>query len=163
VTTLERNRTAATSDATSQLSIQAVLIRMKNEYYALPVVSIREIMRHRAYTPVPGTPPTLPGIISQRGTILPVVELRLLLGFEAKELTSSARYIMVQHNDIDMALTIEAVLDLIELPEAMIEPPPSALEPTRAALLRGIIQHEERLIAVLDLDAIIARLREEAH
>lgn len=163
MTTLERNRTATTSDIARESIVQAVLIRMKREYYALPVASIREVMRHRAYTPVPGAPPTLPGIISQRGAILPVVELRLLLGFDAKELTSSARYVMMQHNDIDMALVIEEVLDLIELPEAMIEPPPSALEPTRAALLRGIIQHEERLIALFDLDAIIARLREEAH
>jgi purine-binding chemotaxis protein CheW len=162
VTMLEHTHTAADNSAHAP-TMQAVLIRLKREYYALPVSSIREIMRHRAYTPVPGAPPTLPGIISQRGVILPVVELRLLLGFEAGDLTGAARYIMVQHNDIDMALVAEEVLDLVELPEHMIEPAPSALEPGRAALLRGILQHEERLIAVFDLDAIIARLREEPH
>lgn len=160
--TLERNQPINIHAADTSL-LHAVLIRLKREYYALPVLSIREIMRNRTYTPVPGAPPVLPGIISQRGAILPVVELRLLLGFEAKELTSAARYIMVAHNDVDMALVVEEVLDLVELPEQAIEPVPGALDPSRAALLRGVIQHEERLIAVFDLDAVIARLREEAH
>ncbi len=163
VITLERSQTPSNIHTTNASVLHAVLIRLKREYFALPVVSIREIMRQRAYTPVPGAPPSLPGIISQRGAILPVVELRLLLGFEAKELTSAARYIMVEHNDVDMALVVEEVLDLVELPEHAIEPAPSAIDPSRVALLRGVIQHEDRLIALFDLDAIIARLREEAH
>ena len=161
--TLERSQTSTNIQTADATVLHTVLIRLKREFYALPVSSIREIMRQRAYTPVPGAPPTLPGIISQRGVILPVVELRLLLGFDAKELTSAARYIVVEHNDVDMALVVEEVLDLVELPEHAIKPAPSALDPGRAALLRGVIQHEERLIAVFDLDATVARLREETH
>ena len=40
---------------------------------SLPSASVREVVRYRDYTPVPGAPPSLPGILHQRGTIVPVV------------------------------------------------------------------------------------------
>ncbi|MBO9313640.1 MAG: chemotaxis protein CheW, partial [Chloroflexus sp.] len=45
-------------------------MRLASEYYALPGTSVREIMRWRTPTPVPGAPPVIPGLINQRGQIL---------------------------------------------------------------------------------------------
>lgn len=162
MTTLERSQPIAFPGTPDAATLDVLLVRFMRELYAIPVLSIREIMRHRAYTPVPGAPPTIPGIISQRGLIVPVVHMRLLLGFAATEATSAARFVLVQHEDIDMALLIEEVLDLTELPIHEIEPPPSALDPNRAALLSGVMQHGEHLLGLLNLGAVVARLREEA-
>jgi purine-binding chemotaxis protein CheW len=141
--------------------LDVLLFRLDRELYAIPSASVREVARYRQYTPVPGASPVLPGIISQRGMILPIVALHLLLGLGPIELTRSARFVIVVHNEIGMAILVEAVLDLIALPARAVEPVPAALDPALARFLRGIAQHEDRPIGLLDPDEIIAALREK--
>jgi purine-binding chemotaxis protein CheW len=142
-------------------NLDVLLFRLDRELYAIMSSSVREVARYRAYTPVPGAPPTLPGIISQRGMILPIVELHPLLGLEPAEITRSARLVIVVHNEIGMALLVEAVLDLVAISARSIEPVPAALDPARARFLRGIAQHDDRPVGLIDLDELIAGLREK--
>ena len=146
-------------DTAAPATIDVLLIELAGELYGIPSASVREVLRYRAYTPVPGAPPALPGILSQRGTILPVVELRPLLGLEIAPVTRATRLVFVAHQDIDMALLVEAVLDLAALPADMVEPLPAALDPARARFLRGIARHEQQPVALIDLDELIAGLR----
>ena len=146
-------------DTAAPLPIDVLLIQLAGELYGVPSSSVREVLRYREYTAVPGAPPSLPGILSQRGMILPVVELRPLLGLEIAPITRATRLVVVAHQDIDMALLVEMVLDLAALPADSVEPLPAALDPTRARFLRGIARHEQQPIALLDLDELIASLR----
>jgi purine-binding chemotaxis protein CheW len=145
------------TDAPAPLDV--LLIQLSGELYGLPSASVREVLRYRSYTPVPGAPPTLPGILSQRGIILPLVELRPLLGFAITEVTRATRLVIVAHNDVDLALLVEAVLDLAALPADTLGPLPAALDPARARFLRALAQYDQRPVALLDLDEIIASLR----
>jgi purine-binding chemotaxis protein CheW len=140
-------------------TIDVLLIELAGELFGVPSASVREVLRFRAYTPVPGAPPSLPGILSQRGIILPVVEMRPLLGLEIGPITRATRLVFASHQDIDMALLVDAVLDLAALPADTVEPLPAALDPARARLLRGIARHEQQLVALIDLDELIASLR----
>ncbi len=153
---------AAIEQIEERPDLEVLLFRLEREVYAIPSTSVREVARHRPYTPVPGAPASLPGIISQRGMILPVVEPRPLLGLEQAELTRAARLVIVVHNEIGMALLVEAVLDLVALPASAIEPVPSALDPARARYLRGIAHHDDQPIGLLDLNELIAGLREKS-
>jgi purine-binding chemotaxis protein CheW len=144
---------------TAPASLDLLLVRIAAELYALPSGSVREVIRYRAYTPIPGAPPVLPGILSQRGAILPVVVVHSLLGLDTAPPTRASRLVFVSHGEIDMALLVEAVLDLVALPVEAIEPVPAALDPARARLLRGIGQYEQQPVALLNLDELIAALR----
>ncbi len=146
-------------DIVALATIDVLLLRLAGELYGIPSASVREVVRYRAYTPVPGSPPSLPGILSQRGTILPVVELRPLLGLVIVPVTRAARLVIVTHQEIDMALLVEAVLDLAALPADTLQPLPAALDPARARFLRGIARHEQQPVALIDLDELIAGLR----
>ena len=150
---------SADKDIAALATIDVLLLRLASELYGVPSASVREVVRYRAYTPVPGSPPSLPGILSQRGTVLPVVELRPLLGLAMIPVTRSARLVIVTHQEIDMALLVEAVLDLAALPAETLQPLPAALDPARARFLRGIAQHEQQPVALIDLDELIAGLR----
>lgn len=139
-------------------TLDVLLIQLASELYALPSASVREVIRYRAFTAVPGAPPVLPGILNQRGMILPVVDLALLLGLESAPPTRAARLVIVSHDEIDMALLVEGVLDLVELTGA-IDVLPVALEPARARYLRGLVQHDNQPVALLDLGEVISGLR----
>lgn len=130
------------------------------EHYALPGDTVREITRWRAVTPVPGAPPVLPGIINQRGTILPVVVLHALLGLPIPDGPArSTRYIVAGYGEAEMALLADAVLDLVAFAPAQIEPLPEALDAQRARLLSALAHHEERPIAMIDVSALVHALR----
>ena len=150
---------SAEKDIAALATIDVLLLRLAGELYGVPSASVREVVRYRAYTPVPGSPPSLPGILSQRGTILPVVELRPLLGLAMVPVTRAARLVIVAHQEIDMALLVEAVLDLAALPADTLQPLPAALDPARARFLRGIAHYEQQPVALIDLDELIAGLR----
>jgi purine-binding chemotaxis protein CheW len=140
-------------------TLDVLLIELMGELYALPSASVREVIRYRAYTPVPGAPHVLPGILNQRGTILPVVDLALLLGLATVPPTRATRLVVVSHNEIDMALLAERVRDLVGLPVSAIEPLPTALDPARARYLRGVVHYEDQPVALLDLNELISGLR----
>ncbi len=140
-------------------SLDVLLIRLDGELYALPSQQVREVLRYRDYTPVPGAPASLPGILSQRGQIVPVVNPYPLLGLHSPPITRATRLVFTSHAETDMALLAEAVIDLLALPTDTIQPPPSALDPARARLLRGVAQHDDQVIGLLDLDELIANLR----
>ena len=150
---------SADKDIAALATIDVLLLRLASELYGVPSASVREVVRYRAYTPVPGSPPSLPGILSQRGTVLPVVELRPLLGLAMIPVTRAARLVIVTHQEIDMALLVEAVLDLAALPADTLQPLPAALDPARARFLRGIANYEQQPVALIDLDELIAGLR----
>lgn len=151
---------SAQSDVAGQTDQNVLLIRLADEIYALPSSHVREVGRYRAFTPVPGAPPALPGIISQRGVILPVVDVRLLLGMPAVEATRATRLVTVAHEDIDMALLVDAVIDLAAVPEEAFAQPPAGLDPARARFLRAVALHEDQTVALLDIGEIVAALRE---
>lgn len=137
-----------------------LMIRVGDELYALPGPSVGEVMRWRAYVPVPGAPPVIPGIISQRGTIMTVVDLRLLLGLTAGPPDRATRLVVVQREPHDLALLVDAVLDLFALPAAALSHPPAALDPGRARLLSAAARYDDRPIGILDLAALAATVAE---
>ncbi|ABU60230.1 CheW protein [Roseiflexus castenholzii DSM 13941] len=148
------------SDFAGQTDHNVLLIRLADETYALPSAHVREVGRYRAFTPVPGAPPAIPGIISQRGVILPVVDLRLVLGMPFAETTRSTRLVTVVYEDTDMALLVDAVIDLATIPAEAFGQPPTGLDPARARFLSAVAFYEDQTIALLDVVVIVAALRE---
>jgi chemotaxis signal transduction protein len=67
--------------------------------------------------------------------------------------------VFASHNEIDMALLVERVRDLVELSAGTVDPLPTALDPARARYLRGVAHYEDQPVALLDLDELISGLR----
>jgi purine-binding chemotaxis protein CheW len=141
-------------------SVTLLLLRLDQQLYGLLAANVREVARCRPLTPVPGAPAALPGIINQRGTILPVVDPRLILGQPQSPPSRASRLVVVGCDDFTMALLVDAVLDLVALPSEAIEPMPPARDAARARTLRGLARHAGELVILLDPAGLVAGLRE---
>lgn len=146
--------------AGSRATVDVLLVHLDQEIYAVSSPSVHEVARYRTPTPVPGAPPALPGILNQRGTIVPVVDPRLILGLAQSPVTRASRLVIVAHDDIDMALLVDGVLDLVALPTETVGPVPPALDPARARMIRGVASHDGQPVLLLDLGELVAGLRE---
>lgn len=84
--------------------------------YALPVESVREIVRLRPITPIPRAPADVCGVISLRGEILQVVDMRRRLSAEPAEPTRRARIVVVQSEDAGVAgLLVDGVREVLRV------------------------------------------------
>jgi purine-binding chemotaxis protein CheW len=136
-----------------------LVVCLGEESYGIPGDCVREITRWREPTPVPGAPVVLPGIINQRGLIVPVVNMHPLLGLSPMTPHRATRYVIMKHNDVSMALQIDAAADFVELPMDSFEPPPPTFEPQHARFLRAIVRLGNQPVALLDPAILIAVLR----
>jgi purine-binding chemotaxis protein CheW len=137
-----------------------LVVGLGTEYYGIPAVAVREIVRYAAFTLVPGAAPALPGVMSRRGAVIPIADLRVLLGLPTPQPTRTTRFVVCSIEEIEVALIVDRVEDLDDLAGSEIESLPPTLDPARARLLRGVVRADERYISLLDGGGLIALLRE---
>jgi len=129
------------------------------EVYGVDILSIREIIKLREITEVPRAPRFLLGVVTVRGLVLPVVDLRLRLRLDAPPLDRAARILVVMHKGERFGLLVDDVRGVVRFSEAQIEPPPASLSPSEAPFLAGIGRYpedgEERMVILLSLEAVL--------
>lgn len=89
--------------------------------YALPLSCVREIMRVPSVTPVPRAPREVLGIISVRGQVTTLIDLRQKLNVEAAPVSSRTRILLVDQGDEILGLLCDRVMQVHRLSETEVE------------------------------------------
>lgn len=124
--------------------------------YAVLETSVTEVGRIPKITMVPRVPDWLRGVTSLRGEVLSVVDLRVFLGFEPTS-PHTGRLLVVRLTDeeFSLALLVDAVDQIASVARDDVKPPASPLEGALAPYLAGVARVGDRLVAALDLDALL--------
>jgi len=141
-----------------QARVDATLLRefltfqLAGDPYAVPVERVREIVRMRPVTPIPRVPPALRGVISLRGEIVEVVDLRLRLGLTPAQPTRASRIIVLHGDDGRMSgLLVDAVTDVLRVTEEAIRADGQGESGRVSALcVRG-----DQFISILDFERVL--------
>jgi chemotaxis signal transduction protein len=133
---------------------RACVVRLGGRPFAVDVTDAREVVRLETTTPVPGAPPSVLGVMNLRGNVLPVVEVRPLLGLPAR--TTSDRALVLADGDRRAAVLIEAVIGLTTL---------ESVRPTSDDALRHVTAGEIDMdsgghATLLDGPAVLTALRQ---
>ncbi len=128
------------------------------ECFAFPMESVLEIIRLPKTVRVPLAPNSLDGLANLRGTVLPVVELSILLGFPEKEPTDATR-VVVADCSRPVGLVVDRVERVITVEAERIEPAEEVATAVDSDLLAGVIKPEAggALIQLLDAHTLVAR------
>ena len=97
------------------------------EEYALDIVRIREILRLRPVTEVPRAPSFVLGVLSVRGEVMPVIDLRRRMGMPPQEPTKDTRVLIGVQKDEPCGLLVDAVRQVVRMRDEDIEPPPPSV------------------------------------
>jgi purine-binding chemotaxis protein CheW len=129
------------------------------ETYGVDIRELREIIKPRPVTEVPRTPDWLLGVVSVRGVIVPILDLRLRLGLPAHPPTRAARILVVHKGSEPYGLLVDAVADAVHLVEDDIEPPPLTLAAAEHGFIAGIGRHgggkRSRTVILLSIDQVV--------
>lgn len=103
--------------------------------YAIEVSKVREILTGFDVAPLPKTPACIEGIVSLRGDIIPVVDLRVRFELPAKPRDEATRIIVVELPDSQVGIKVDRVLEVLKLDERAVEPPPPLVAGLKADYL----------------------------
>jgi purine-binding chemotaxis protein CheW len=134
---------------------ELVLFSVDELWCGLPIDRVQEIIRPPQVTPVRVGRPEVRGVINLRGQIVTVVDLRRRFGLETVTLNRQSRIVVVQQGDEQVGLLVDKVEDTIRTEAAELLPPPGNLGGVRGRLFAGVYRMEERLVAVLDCQAVL--------
>jgi purine-binding chemotaxis protein CheW len=95
------------------------------------------------------------GIISLRGIIVPIIDLRTRLGFSRANQTARQRIIIVKKNDGCCGLLVDEVYQVVTLAQQPIEGPPTVLDGTDREFISGIGRHGDQMCILIDLEKIL--------
>lgn len=129
-----------------------VAFHLDGDAYALPIERVREIVRLRPMTPVPRVPAAIVGVISLRGEVVEVLDLRLRLGLESRAPARSSRIVVLHSDDGSVSgLLVDSVRDVMRIPVDQMRSTSGGDQDTVAALLvRG-----DEFVSLLDLDRVL--------
>ncbi len=144
-------REPASTEAAEEY-IEVIEFLLAHERYGLESRFVREVYPLKEFTPLPGTPAFVLGIINVRGRILSVVDIKKFFDLPQKGLTDLNKVIIVQHDRIEFGILADAVRDVRTIPLSVIQPSLPTLTGVRADYLKGVTG--ERLI-VLDVVRIL--------
>jgi purine-binding chemotaxis protein CheW len=141
--------------ARRQQQLQEYLsFRLADESYAISILYIKEIIKLPLITAVPRTESVILGILSLRGVVVPLIDLRLRLGLEAAPTTRKSRVLIVQANDDLIGLLVDEVQNVIRLSENQIEGAPGLFGRAEGENIVGVGRSEGEMYTLLNLAAV---------
>lgn len=132
-----------------------------DEEYAIAIDEVQEIIKVPRITSVPRVDPTVLGIISIRGTIVPLLDLRRVLRMPESEYSPQTRVLVLKGDGEPVGLLVDSVTSVIRLEAARIEATPVTLQKEVSDLIEGVGRFDDRMLIVLD-SAAVMRVMERA-
>jgi purine-binding chemotaxis protein CheW len=134
-------------------SVDTVAFLLGDETYAIELSHVREVFPLRQLTPLPCTPPFVRGIVSVRGQILSILDLRRLFDMPERETVEENNVIVVHGDDMEFGLMVQSILGTRAIELEQLQPPPSPDSGTRPSYLRGVTNDRT---ALLDATALLS-------
>jgi purine-binding chemotaxis protein CheW len=124
-------------------------------YFGLDVLRVQEIIRYQEMTRVPLAPSVVSGLINLRGQIVTALDLRRRLGLENRAADQLPVNVVVRTGDGAISLLVDEIGDVLEVSEAVFEPPPETLRGEARELIQGAYKLNDRLLLILDPEQVV--------
>ena len=132
-----------------------VTCQIAAEVFSLPVRQVQEILRVTSLTRVPHAPFPVRGVTNLRGSVLPVVDLRVRLGLEPVEIGPRHRVIVLSSHGRLIGLLVDAVDQVVTIDRLTVQPPPEDVMTAQSYYLIGVYDRGDEMIILLDADRIL--------
>ncbi len=139
---------------------QFLTFKLSEEVFGVDVAKVREILDFIQITKVPQTPDFMSGVINLRGSVVPVVDMRLKFGMEKTETTVNTCIIVVEVNldgeNVVLGALVDSVQEVFELDPSQIEPAPKIGTKLKTDFINGMGKRDDKFIIILNIDKIFS-------
>ncbi|NZA25741.1 chemotaxis protein CheW [Luteimonas sp. SJ-92] len=126
-----------------------------DEHYGVDILKVQEIRGYDSVTRVPDAPDYIKGVINLRGTIVPVIDLRLKLHLAEARYDSFTVMIVLNVEERVVGIVVDGVSDVIPLSHEQIRPTPEFGASVDTRFISGIGTVDERMLILLDIERLL--------
>ncbi len=140
---------------------QVLTFVLGNETYGVDILRVQEIRGWAAVTKIPHAPAHVLGVLNLRGSIVPIVDLRMRFALDRVEYTAVTVIIVMSVNTPagrrDFGVVVDGVSDVVDVNSAEVKPAPELGSRSATDHIRGLVSIAERMVVLLDIDRLIGR------
>jgi purine-binding chemotaxis protein CheW len=129
--------------------------RLGAEEYAIEILKVQEIRGWEVPTAIAGTPEFIKGVINLRGTIVPIVDLRLKFGLEKVSYDEFTVVIILSVARRVVGIVVDSVSDVVTLAPQQIRPSPEFGAAVEARFITGLGTLGERMLVLADIERLM--------
>ncbi len=141
-------------------TVQYLTFKLAEEIFAFDVAKVREILELTNITKVPQTPEFMRGVINLRGSVVPVIDLKLNFSMQRTEQTINTCIIVVEVNlsgeAIVLGVLADSVQEVVEMEPNLIEPAPKLGTKLNTEFIKGMGKVGENFVMILDIDKVFS-------
>jgi len=139
---------------------QYLTYKLGNEVFALDIGKVREVLDYTSITKVPRTPEFMRGVINLRGSVVPVVDLRLKFGMTKTEQTVNT-CIIITEVTVDgetsiLGMLADSVQEVLDLGSENIASAPKIGTKLNTEFIKGMGKQNDRFVIILDIDRVLS-------
>jgi purine-binding chemotaxis protein CheW len=139
---------------------QYLTFKLGNEVFATEVGKVREVLDFTTITEIPRTPDFMSGVINLRGSVVPVVDLRLCLEMSKTEKTRNTCIVVVEvlmdNESTVIGALADSVEEVIDLEPDQIQPAPRIGTHIRTDFIKGMGKRDNQFVMILDIDRVFS-------
>ena len=139
---------------------QYLTFKLGNEIFATDVAKVREVLDLTAITAIPRTPDFMAGVINLRGSVVPVVDLRLCFEMSKTESTRNTCIVVVEvvleGETTVLGALADSVEEVIDLEPDQIQPAPRIGTQIQTEFIKGMGKRDTQFIMILDIDQVFS-------
>lgn len=136
-------------------TVQWLTFLLGEEEYALNLDVVMELLKPRTYTDLPDVPAYVRGILSLRGVVVPVIDLRTRLGLGPGQDGSYQRIIICEGELQSIGLLVDRITQVVRLPKESIEQAPLILKDGEKNYVSGVGRYQNRMLILLNPDEVL--------
>lgn len=138
---------------------QYLTFTLGEESFAIEITKVREVLDYSTVTKVPRMPSWLRGVINLRGSVVPVIDLRLILEMSAIQKTVETCIVIVdvqiENESVLVGALTDSVQEVLDIDPAQIGPPPRFGTRFNTEFIRGMGKKGEDFLIILDIDKVL--------
>lgn len=139
---------------------QYLAFTLDHEVFSLDISKVREVLEFSKITKIPQTPEMMIGVINLRGSVVPVIDLRIKFGMGSGDVTVNTVIIIIEidldHETTMIGVMVDAVKEVIDLDENHIEAPPKIGNRLNTEFIKGMGKCDGQFIIILDIEKIFS-------
>ncbi len=143
------------NNADNALKNQYLTFWADGQLFGVSIVNVMQIIRTQKIVEIPDYPPYAKGIINLRGSIVPILDIRMRLGKPQVEYSERTCIVIIEVREKLYGIAVDLVNEVMEILPENISPPPQMDGESVSEYLSGITKLDEKVVMVLDCSSLL--------
>jgi purine-binding chemotaxis protein CheW len=144
-------------DELKEETLQLIVFRLGREWYGVEITKVKEVIKVSKVTYLPSAPEHIAGIISLRGNILSIMDLKMIFNLPHEMPTDKTRIMAIESGILETGFLVDEVVETIEVPVSKMEPSLLTLSPDRGKYIEGQCKLDNKLIALINVEKVLEK------